>query len=370
MSTTKPLILVVDDQPKNLQLVAAVLKGDYKLVIADSGEKAIKAAKSNRPNLILMDVMMPEMSGFEAAAILKGDPSTSDIPIIFLTAKNDTKDLVQGFEAGGVDYVLKPFVRQELLQRISTHVKLDIQRRMIEDKNAQLDYLNSEKTKLLSVLSHDLRNMIGGNMGLLQIMESDFDLITQEELREFIGMISTSTTQTYNLMEDLLAWLKSQSQQVRMVLQPMMVFPIVDGVCDLFKNPAKQKKLTLTVDCPNDISFVADKNMIETILRNLINNAIKFSNTGGNIHLSVAYVGDDVRFSVKDEGIGMSKDRLDRLWVSAFESEPGTAGEKGSGVGVNLCKTYVHNHSGSIWAESELSKGTNFYFTIPRSLSV
>ncbi len=370
MSTDKPLVLVVDDQPKNLQLVAAVLKGEYKLVIADSGEKAIKAAKANRPNLILMDVMMPEMSGFEAAAILKADPAMADIPIIFLTAKNDTKDVVQGFEAGGVDYVLKPFVRQELLQRISTHVKLDIQRRMIADKNEQLDYLNNEKTKLLSVLSHDLRNMIGGNMGLLQIMESDFDLITQEELREFIGMISTSTTQTYNLMEDLLAWLKSQSKDVRMVLQPMMVFPIVKGVCDLFTNPAKQKSLTLSVDCPHDISFVADKNMIETILRNLINNAIKFSNAGGHIHVSVVYENDNVRFSVKDEGIGMSKDKLERLWVTAFESEPGTAGERGSGVGVNLCRTYVLSHQGSIWAESEVGKGSVFIFTIPRSLSV
>jgi signal transduction histidine kinase len=368
MSRESPLILVVDDQPKNLQLVAAVLKSTYRLLIADNAEKAIRAAQEKHPNLILMDVMMPEMSGYDAAALLKSEESTKDIPIIFLTARGETEDLIQGFQAGGVDYILKPFVRQELLQRVETHVKLDIQRREIMEKSAQLNHLNEEKTKLLSVLSHDLRNLIGGNMGLLQILESDFDELTPEEAKEFIGMISSSNTQTFNLMDDLLSWLNSQNKELRMQKVPILVHPLVDDVVALFANQLRQKRITIELDCPGGVVINADQNMFETIMRNLINNAIKFSKPDTVIRLSVALMGQDVHFSVQDQGVGMSADKLDRLWISAFESEPGTAGERGSGVGLNLCKTYVEYHGGHIQVESELGKGTTFSFTIPDGL--
>ncbi len=365
MQDEKPLVLVVDDQPKNLQLVAAVLKGAYRLLIADSAEKAIKAAQEKHPNLILMDVMMPEMSGFEAAQLLKADPGTNEIPIIFLTARGDTTDLIQGFESGGVDYVLKPFVRQELLQRVSTHVELDIKRRELKRKSAQLHHLNEEKTQLLSVLSHDLRNLIGGNMGLLQIMESDFDTLTLDELREFIGMISTSTVQTYNLMDDLLAWLKSQNREVRIQRVPIQVSALLDHAAVLFANQLRQKCITMEVVCDSNIVIHADINMMETVVRNLVNNAIKFSKSNSNIELSALGQKGSVRISVKDKGIGISVSKLEKLWNSAFESDPGTAGEKGSGVGLNLCKSYVEHHGGSILAESEVGVGTTFHVTIP-----
>jgi two-component system, sensor histidine kinase and response regulator len=360
-----PLILVVDDQPKNLQLVAAVLKSSYRLLIADSAEKAIRAAQEKHPNLILLDVMMPEMSGYEATAILKGDPSTKDIPIIFLTARGDTEDMIQGFQAGGVDYILKPFVRQELLQRVQTHVKLDIQRREILEKSAQLNHLNEEKTKLLSVLSHDLRNLIGGNMGLLQILESDFDELTPEEAKEFIGMIASSNTQTFNLMDDLLSWLKSQNKELRMHPVPILVHPLVDEVVALFNNHLRQKRITIELDCPGGVVITADQNMFETVMRNLLNNAIKFSRSDSVIRLAVEISDTEAHFSVQDQGVGMSAEKIARLWTSAFESEPGTAGERGTGVGLNLCKTYVENHGGRIWVESELGVGTTFHFTIP-----
>jgi len=370
MAQESPLILVVDDQPKNLQLVAAVLKSTYRLLIADSAEKAIRAAKEKHPNLILMDVMMPEMSGYEAAALLKADPATKDIPIIFLTAKGDTEDLILGFQSGGVDYILKPFVRQELLKRVETHVKLDIQRREIMEKSAQLNHLNEEKTKLLSVLSHDLRNLIGGNMGLLQILESDFDELTPEEAKEFIGMIASSNTQTFNLMDDLLSWLKSQNKEMRMVPVPILVHPLVDEIVALFNTPLRQKRINVEFECPGGVVITADQNMFETIMRNLFNNAIKFSKSDSVIRLSVAIEPGATHFSVQDFGVGMSADKIDRIWNSAFESEPGTAGERGSGVGLNLCKTYVENLGGRIWVESQLGSGTTFHFTIPDRQSV
>lgn len=370
MAQESPLVLVVDDQPRNLQLVAAVLKGAYRLLIADSAEKAIRAAKEKHPNLILMDVMMPEMSGYEAAVLLKADASTKDIPIIFLTAKGETDDVIQGFQAGGVDYILKPFVRQELLQRVETHVKIDIQRREILEKTAKLDYLNEEKTKLLSVLSHDLRNLIGGNMGLLQILESDFDELTPEEAKEFIGMISASNTQTFNLMDDLLSWIKSQNKELRLVKVPILVHPLVDEIVALFRNQLRQKRITIELDCPGGVVITADQNMFETVMRNLINNAIKFSRSDSIIRLSVVLDDGFVRFAVQDHGVGMSPEKMSRIWVSAFESEPGTAGERGSGVGLNLCKTYVENHGGQIWVESEVGVGTTFHFTIPDGQTV
>lgn len=370
MANEEPLILVVDDQPKNLQLIAAVLKASYRLLIADSGEKAIRAAKEKHPNLILMDVMMPEMSGYEAATILKQDEATKDIPIIFLTAKGETQDLIQGFQSGGVDYILKPFIRQELLKRVETHVKIDIQRREILEKSAQLNYLNEEKTKLLSVLSHDLRNLIGGNIGLLQILETDFDILTPEELKEFIGMISSSTSQTFNLMDDLLSWLKSQNKEMRMNVTPILVHLVLDDIVKLFANQLRKKRINIELECSGGLFIQADQNMFETVMRNLINNAIKFSKNDSLIQLSVAVEEGATRFSVADQGVGMSPQKLDRIWNSAFESEPGTAGERGSGVGLSLCKSYVGNHGGRIWVESELGIGTTFHFTIPNEQNV
>lgn len=353
-----PLILVVDDQPRNLQLVAAVLKSSYRLLIADSGEKAIRAAKEKRPNLILMDVMMPDMSGYEATAALKADPLTADIPVIFLTARGDTEDLLQGFQLGGVDYILKPFVRQELLQRVQTHVRLDLQRR-------ELNHLNEEKSKLLSVLSHDLRNLIGGNMGLLQILESDYDELSTKEIKEFIAMISSSNTQTFNLMDDLLSWLKSQNRELRMLPVPILVSPVIEEVVALFTNALRQKRLTVEVRCTEGLVITADQNMFETILRNLLNNAIKFSKLDSSIELRIEAQEGETLFSVQDHGIGMSAEKVSRIWSTVFESDPGTAGERGSGVGLNLCRSYVENHGGRIWVDSELGAGTTFHFTIP-----
>jgi signal transduction histidine kinase len=192
--------------------------------------------------------------------------------------------------------------------------------------------------------------------------------LTPEEAKEFIGMISSSNTQTFNLMDDLLSWLNSQNKELRMQKVPILVHPLVDDVVALFANQLRQKRITIELDCPGGVVINADQNMFETIMRNLINNAIKFSKPDTVIRLSVALMGQDVHFSVQDQGVGMSADKLDRLWISAFESEPGTAGERGSGVGLNLCKTYVEYHGGHIQVESELGKGTTFSFTIPDGL--
>lgn len=366
MSTTETAtILVVDDQPRNLQLVAAVLKGEYNLLIADTGEKAIRAATEKSPDLILMDVMMPEMSGFEVTRILKSNPTTADIPIIFLTAKSESTDIVQGLEMGGVDYILKPFHRLELLQRIRTHIQIARQRREIQEKTDALNEANEEKTKLLSVLSHDLRNLIGGSMGLLQIMESDYDLLKDSEVREFIGMVSVSTTQTYTLMEDLLAWLKSQSGRLSVNRQMLGLKELVENVAALYTSQTRQKQVAVAIDISEDVVFNADRNMMETVLRNLLSNAIKFSHRGGRVEVVGRLENHVVSFVVRDQGIGMSADRLGKLWSVFFESETGTSGEKGSGIGLNLCVKYVSKHGGRIEAESELGKGTTFTVHIP-----
>lgn len=364
-TSDKPTVLVVDDQPKNLQLVAAVLKDDYKLLIADSGDKALRAAFDKQPNLILLDVMMPEMSGFDIAKRLKEEPRTADIPIVFLTAKSDTSDVVKGLELGGVDYILKPFHRLELLQRIRTQVKLDLQRREIRQKTEALNELNEEKTKLLSVLSHDLRNLIGGSMGLLQIMESDFELLSEAEVREFIGMVSASTTQTYSLMEDLLAWLKSQTGAMKMNRQTLSLKELTESVAALYASQARQKSISIRIDAPEEILFVADRNMMETVMRNLITNAIKFSHAGGEVRIRGRSAEGQVVVDVRDVGVGMTKERLDKLWSVFFESETGTDGEKGSGIGLNLCLKYVQKHGGTISAASELGKGSVFTIRIP-----
>lgn len=200
-----PMILVVDDQTENLQLVGQILQeNNYRAALTSSGREALNFTSKSRPDLILLDIMMPKMDGFHVCQALKADLSTADIPVIFLTAKTQTEDLVNAFRMGGVDYITKPFNPDELLSRINTHIQLKLSKEIILKQNEELIRLNEEKNKYLSVIAHDLRNPVSVIFGFVKIIQERFASLSAEDLKEYISIIRMSSENMEQIISKIL----------------------------------------------------------------------------------------------------------------------------------------------------------------------
>ena len=207
-----PLILLADDLPENLAVLGNILRNEgYQIAIANNGQQAVKIAASRKPDLVLLDVAMPEMDGLTASRLMKENPESENIPIIFLTARTDTSDVLRGFEAGAVDYITKPFKAAELLARVSTHIELKQSRDLIFRQKAELTHLLATKDKLFSIISHDLRSPFAGLLTMISIMVEGFDSFQKEELRDSMKLIRDTSEQMHTLMQNLLNWAKLQT---------------------------------------------------------------------------------------------------------------------------------------------------------------
>ncbi len=365
---SKAKILIVDDLPKNIQLLGSILREKgFDIAFAKSGKEALKRVENNDFDLILLDIMMPGMDGFEVCKSLKDNDKTSDIPIIFLTAKNDTESTVKGFELGAVDYVTKPFNAIELLARVNTHLELKNKTKELVDTNQRLIELNSTKDKFFSIIAHDIRNPLVSFKGLTELLTKNYNDFTEEERLKFIHSMKNSAKHLYNLFENLLEWSRIQTNRTKFSPAPFNVNPIIEQVVTLMELSAQSKKIKVVNDLPKkDIEAFGDKQMFATILRNLVTNAIKFTPGNGEITISTIPGEEYVELSVKDNGVGIPNEDQSKLFrIDQHISKPGTKDEKGTGLGLILCKELVEKNSGQIWLESEEKKGSSFYFTFP-----
>lgn len=362
-NTTVPHILIVDDIAKNIQVVGGVLKNaGYHISFAQDGPTALGLMKDGRFDLILLDIMMPEMSGFEVCKILKKQTHTCDIPIIFLTAKNDIESISEAFNSGGVDYITKPFNNQELLVRVSTHLE-------IKKHREELQKLNITKDKLFSIIGHDLRGFFFNMLGAAEILQKDFKTQSIEDNEKFIEIIYRSGKSAYSVLENLLDWARNQLGKLEYVPEEIVIREQVDEVVEFLSAPVFQKKIHIGIEVPSYIRIFADKYMLNTILRNLISNAIKFTPNEGTINLSARLIDMNVEFSVCDSGVGIETDRQKSMFeISIGHTTYGTEGEKGTGIGLVLCRELVEKCGGRIWVISEIGKGADFRFTMPAIL--
>ena len=363
-----PDILIVDDVPDNLKILGFILKREgYKVRPVPNGMLALQVASKEKPDLILLDIMMPEMDGYEVCRRLKENPALKDIPVIFISALNDTKDIVKALEAGGVDFITKPFQAEEVKARVNTHLKLHLQSLKLLQQSKELQELNATRDKFFSIIAHDLRGPLGGFMGLSEMMADESIPIGPAEKREMSLALSQSARHLYNLLENLLEW--SQMQGGRSNFNPKLISlnqAIIESL-KLAAESVKKKNITLAIDIPKELEVFADMNMLQTIIRNLVSNAIKFTPRDGSVAITATLAENlSAVFSVKDTGIGMNSALVSTLFhLSVNSSRPGTDGENSTGLGLLLCKEFVEKHGGELWVESEEGKGSTFYFTIP-----
>jgi len=357
---TRQKVLIVDDVTKNIQLVASFLKqAGYEINFALSGKIAISHIKKERFDLILLDIMMPEMDGFEVCENLKSDPETKDIPVIFLTAKTDIDSITQAFQVGGVDYITKPFNKAELLARVKTHLKL-------QQQKGNLRELNATKDKFFSIIAHDLKSPLNQLLGLSEILQKEIESERTDDVIKLAKFINDSAKSGRLLLENLLEWSRSQTGSINFDPEILDLKSITNEVMRLNANNAKQKDIAIKSGIEKGVLAFADENMIKTILRNLISNAIKFTMKGGEIILNAKQADEEVIYSVSDSGIGMESDDLKKLFrIDVNPLSIGKSKEKGTGLGLILCKEFIEINGGKIWVESTLGEGSTFHFSIP-----
>ena len=362
-------ILIVDDVMSNVLLLKVLLTNEkFAIATASNGRQALEQVDKENPDLVLLDVMMPDMSGFEVAQHLKANPKTADIPIIFLTALNSTTDIVKGFQVGANDFISKPFNKEELIIRVTHQISLVAAKRIILNKTEELQRTIAGRDKLYSVIAHDLRSPMGSIKMVLNMLILNLPSETiGDEMYELLTMANQTTEDVFSLLDNLLKWTKSQIGKLKVVYQDINMVEVVEGVSEIFTMVASLKNIKIVQDVPvENVAVRADIDMIKTVIRNLISNAIKFSNEGSEVVVSLTEEDGMAIVSVKDSGCGIDDENQKKLLhTDTHFSTFGTNNEEGSGLGLLLCQDFVVKNGGKLWFTSKKGDGSTFSFSIP-----
>ena len=361
-------ILIVDDVMSNVLLLKVLLTNEkFAIATASNGRQALEQVEKENPDLVLLDVMMPYMSGFEVAQHLKSNPNTADIPIIFLTALNSTADIVKGFQVGANDFISKPFNKEELIIRVTHQISLVAAKRLILSKTEELQRTIAGRDKLYSVIAHDLRSPMGSikmvlNMLILNLPSEKIGA----EMYELLTMANQTTEDVFSLLDNLLKWTKSQIGKLNVVYQDVDLVEVTDGVIEIFSMVASLKKIRIREMKPEKMMVNADIDMLKTVVRNLLSNAIKFSKENSEVLVKMEEVDGMAVVSVQDYGCGISEEGQKKLLhTDTHFSTFGTNNEEGSGLGLLLCKDFVVKNGGKLWFTSKEGEGSIFSFSIP-----
>jgi len=367
------LILVVDDVQQNIQVVGTMLReAGYSIMPATNGATALQRVQKKLPDLILLDLMMPEMDGLEVCRRLKADPATRPIPIIFLTASNEMSHLVQGLQAGAVDYVTKPFNPPELLARVRTHLELKHARDTIVRYGQELSRLNEEKNEFMGIAAHDLRNPLGAITGYAEIIQEEAASLqaspaeqferSRKEMTECATRINDTSKRMAEMVQNLLDANRIERGEMKLNLAPIDLGPALSQVIETQRPHATAKQQTIHLQTePTPATAILDPGVILQILENLVSNAVKYSPPGKEIFVRLKKQAQGVRVEVQDQGPGLSADDQKKLFgkFARLSAKP-TGGEHSTGLGLSIVKKMVEAMNGRVWCESELGQGAAF----------
>lgn len=337
-SPTRPCLLIVDDTPANIQILVGLLQADYELKVATRGAQALKICEQNpHLDLILLDVMMPETDGFAVCRALRESPATRDIPVIFLTAKAETDDVVHGFELGANDYVSKPFRPAELLARVRTHLLVRSQRREIERKN-------TEMKEMLQIICHDMANHFGTLSLAIELAQMQKDPAVEKLLARLAPPVRNGIGLT-RLVRQM-----RMSEDKGVVLQPVALPAAIDECVVLNEPKLQAKSITLRREIAADLVVRAEPSaLVNSVLGNILSNAIKFSHPGAVIDIDARLDNGEALLRIRDHGVGMPPAVLATLFdFTKSHSRVGTSGEKGTGFGMPLMRKFVLLFGGSV----------------------
>lgn len=425
MDDSTPIILIAEDSSlQRKQLEYILKKENYNVISSKNGKEAFEAASKNIPDLVITDLIMPGLDGYELCHKIKTTTHLKKIPVILLTNLSEPQDVIKGLEAGVDNFITKPYERQFLLSRVNyvlennkirqmqnidsnlglelilngkkyfisadriqimdlllstyenaihTNEELKIANRTLTElhkellqKNSELEKLNQEKDKFLRMAAHDIRNPISamlswGNMIQDELRESD-----DSRLVTTIDLIRRSGGLVITLLNELLDLAVIESGKLKLVKTEFNLVEVVDQVKMMHKSMADKKSIEIVIDAPDkQIDVIADRTKIEQVLNNLVTNAVKFSYPKTTVKIIIEQTKRDVKISVSDEGQGIPADELDKLFTPFGKtSVKPTAGESSTGLGLSIVKKIIDAHNSKIYVASEIGQGTTFYFNI------
>lgn len=359
-------VLVVDDEPANIFLMEGILEGEgYRVVSADNGIEAVKIAFDSPPDAIFLDLMMPEVSGFEVLDALSGDPVLRDIPVIVVSAKTDSEDVVLALDKGAVDYIKKPFEVVDLLARLRAALRL-------KDREDKLKKMIQLKDQFVSIVSHDVRSSLSAIMLYSQVFMEKAELrenLSEKQMKLLSNMFD-ETGRLTDYLNKLLNLAYIESGKLELERDNVELAQIVGESIKVYFTRAKEKRLKLETDIPDDIIVDVDRTLFIQVINNLISNAIKFTPSGGRITLSAQQEEESIVLKISDSGVGMTREELNSLF-SEFKKHysRGTEGETGTGLGLSICRKIVTAHGFRIDVQSQKGMGTEFSIVIPEELN-
>lgn len=360
----KKQILVVDDKPDNLRLLSAMLAHHhYEVRKALSSSRVIESVKADAPDLILLDIRMPEIDGYEVCTILKKDPETRDIPIIFLSALDDTLDKVNAFAVGGSDYITKPFQEAEVLARIENQLKIRELQCQLKIQNEELVRSNRELEQFAHIVSHDLQQPLQTIMGYTQLVALQEAESADSSTHECFNKILSAGDRMQHLIKELLnyALTGQESQEFTLVDCNVVLRQAIENL-DRALNESQA-----VLSYPQLPMILGHETQLALLFQNLISNAVKFVSPNSKPQITLT-VSQENRthwlFAIKDNGIGIPPDHIGKVF-KGFHRLHSVKQYPGHGIGLATCKRIVENHGGAIWVESQHHVGTTFYFKLP-----
>jgi signal transduction histidine kinase len=413
MDNRNPTILVVDDEPNNLRVLSTILtKHGYKVQKAIGGNLAVSAASTAPPDLILLDIMMPQINGYEVCKKLKSIDETREIPVIFLSGLDQTTDKVKAFESGGVDYITKPFQVDEVLARIENQLTLRNLQKQLQKQNNYLQQqiearklAEQKKDEIISVVSHELRTPLSCIRTAIDLLLTGRYGMLEPKGQHFLDIALLNTDRLLRLLNDLLDLERIEAGIDMTCRENCDIAELMVAAAESLQATAEQAEVTLSVSTVPVQRCVNSDHIIQ-VLTNLLSNAIKFSPPGSTVWLNAELLDSedqknkltpafsplseegkkiqqnqnfltqnslipqtnspDLLIKIKDQGRGIPSDKLELIFNRFQQVLPSDAHQKGgSGLGLAICRSIVQQYGGQIWVESNPGMGSTFYFTLP-----
>lgn len=366
-------ILLVDDKPENLYSLENMLMGDnLSIYKAHSGQEALKLAFKEDFSLILLDVQMPDMDGFEVAHMLKSTRRTRKIPVLLVTALNKERHyMLRGLDEGAIDYLFKPLDPDVTRAKVKTLLTLFSQQKEMEELNKRLQQLNEEKNYMLGVASHDLRNPIGNIITLAGFIENESTNSLSPQHREYLEIIQRSGKELIQLINDLLDVSQLESGKRNLEVKEINLQDLFEIVIAENKAHADRKNIELHYSMGDEkLKLSADYLQMKQVLNNLVSNAIKFSHSGKSVELTANLKEENIHISVIDQGQGIPANELNLLFKPFITSSVrSTGGEKSTGLGLVITKKLIEQHGGALSVDSEQGKGSVFTIVMPQKMN-
>ena len=359
MRERTPYILIVDDNELNRDLLLQRLRREgYELEVAEDGPSALKKISQRLPDLILLDIMMPGMSGYELITRLRADERTREVPVILVSARSETEDIVQGLELGANDYVTKPINLAVLRARIQTQLRL---KRSLEEVRT----LDRQKQELLSTVSHDLRSPLSGIAGLGRLLlTGELGPLTEPQ-QEALQDITRTAERLLELVNTLLDWSRLESGHLKLARNPVELRSILIETLQALRGAASDKRIELLLEASEEVPLLGDETRLFQVFSNLIGNAIKFSSPGGKVLVRLCRDREAACVEVLDEGPGIPESERDRIFERFYSR--GHNGQKGLGLGLYICRAIVEQMGGRISVTNRPEGGACFRVCLPVS---